>query len=132
MADDFDIECDRLSGAIDSTQFERIRWARTEGPMLERLVGLARSALDGRSEFELTEEGSTGACRRLVIKVHSFRIAAINIALDGQTVAVWGEEIDRGKGRLAEAQRRTTSYQNVDESWMKGAMREIFSEIRAG
>ncbi|MEO6153585.1 MAG: hypothetical protein ABIT09_02775 [Croceibacterium sp.] len=130
MTDDFDDDCDRLSSAIDSIQFERIRWARTEGPMLDALVALAQSAINGRSEFEFSEEGSSGACRRFVLKVHSFRIAAVNIALDGQDVTMWGEAIERGRGQVASTQRETADYAAIDETWMKAALRRIFNDIR--
>jgi hypothetical protein len=129
MADNFESECDRLSRTVDPAQFERIRWARTEGPMLERLVELARAALSERSEFELSEEGSGGAVRRFVLKIHTFRIAAVNISLDERTVTVWGEQIDRGRGRLANPQRRSASYDAVDLEWMKATFQSLFSEI---
>jgi hypothetical protein len=131
MTDEFEAACDQLSTAVDHVQFERIRWARTEGPMLDALVALAQSAIAERSEFELTEEGSSGPCRRMVLKVHSFRIAAISIALEGGKVAVWGSAIERGRGRLANPQRRTADYAAVDEAWMKDALRAIFGEIQS-
>lgn len=131
MADDFDNACDRLSAAVDSVQFERIRWSRTEGPMLEALAALLRSALGEREEFELSEEGSSGRRRRFVLKVHTFRIVAVNIALDGRQVTVWGETIERGRGRVANAQGRTAAYETVDEAWMKRALAAVFSEIEA-
>ena len=65
--DNFELECDRLSSAVDSVQFERIRWARHEGPMLERMVQLAQAAVADRPDFELTDEGSRGAVKRYVI-----------------------------------------------------------------
>jgi hypothetical protein len=131
MTDDFDAACDQLSTAVDNVQFERIRWGRTEAPMLEALVELAREALADRSEFELAEEGSQGARRRFVLKVHSFRIAAINISLDGQTVALWGEAIDRGRARVPDPQRRTADYAAIDSAWMRRALGAIFAEIQA-
>jgi hypothetical protein len=130
MADDFDSECDRLSQAIDSAQFERLRWARNEAPMLEHLVELAKAAIADRPEFELSEEGSVGACRRFVLKVHSFRIAAVNLALDGRTVTIWGEVIERGRGRLADPQRRSADYADVDQAWMRDALQGVFREIQ--
>ena len=129
MADDFDNACDRLSSAVDSAQFERLRWARTEGPMLDALVGLLRSALGEREEFELSEEGSNGARRRFVIKVHSFRIAAVNLELDGRQVTLWGEAIERGRGRIVDPQRQTAAYDAIDEAWMKRALAAVFSGI---
>ena len=45
MLEDFEAACDRLSQAIDSAQYERIRWSRTEGPMLDHLVELVRGAI---------------------------------------------------------------------------------------
>ena len=131
MGDDFESACDRLSAAVDSVQFERIRWARTEGPMLDALAGLLRSALGEREEFELSEEGSGGNRRRYVIKVHTFRIAAVNIVLEGREVTVWGEGIERGRGQVVEPQRQTAAYDAIDEGWMKRALAAVFSEIQA-
>lgn len=52
---DFDQICDTLSQQVDAAQYERLRWERTEGPMLASLVVLAHSALEERGEFELTK-----------------------------------------------------------------------------
>lgn len=129
MADDFESECDRLSHSVDSVQFERIRWARTEGPMLDRLVELAQAAVADRPDFELAEEGSTKASKRFVLKVHGTRVIAINLGLDRETVSVWAEQIDRSKSRLVDPQRRMAAFADVDENWMTSALRGAFSEV---
>ena len=59
--DSFQLECDRLSHIVDGALCERLRWERNEGPMLARLVALAHAAFEGRSEFELIEEGAKAA-----------------------------------------------------------------------
>ena len=130
MADDFESECDRLSNAVDGVQFERIRWARTEGPMLERLVELAQATVAERPDFELTDEGSTGACKRFVLKVHGVRVAAVNLGLEGETVTVWSEEIVRSPYKLVDPRRRTAAFADVDEQWMAAAIQGVFSEVR--
>eukprot|EP01042_Synura_sphagnicola_P018123 gene18123-22915_t len=43
--DSFEDACDRLSQGIDAVQFERLRWSKTEGPMLARLVELVHLAI---------------------------------------------------------------------------------------
>ena len=130
MADDFDSECDRLSNAVDGVQFERIRWARTEGPMLDCLAELAQATVAERPEFELTDEGSSGACKRFVLKVHGIRIMALNLGLEGRTVAVWSEEIARSPYKLVDPQRRTAPFQEVDGHWMTAALQGAFSEVQ--
>ena len=55
--DSFELACDRLSGAVDGVLFERLRWARTEGPMLARLVELAQGAVEARGDIDLSDEG---------------------------------------------------------------------------
>lgn len=132
MSDEFDSACDRLSHAVDAVQYERLRWSRNEGPMLDGLVALLREALGPREEFELSEEGSAGARRRFVIKVHTFRIAAVNIELgsDGQ-VAMWGETIERGRGRVPAPQRFSAPYSAIDLGWMQDALARVFAGIEA-
>ena len=126
----FEIECDRLSKVVDSTQFERVRFAKHEGPMLDRLMELARSAVGDRSDFELNDEGSKGAARRFVLKVHGVRIVAVNLHLDNGQVALWGEEIERSPYKVVNGTRPSADYGQVDEQWMKGAIRDIVSEVR--
>jgi hypothetical protein len=131
MSDDsFEIECDRLSNVVDSAQFERIRWAKNEGPMLVRLVELANAAIADRSDFELTDEGSKGPVRRYVLKVHGFRIVAVNLGLEGGRVVVWAEAIERSQYRIVGGRRHTAEFQEVDEAWMKSALREIIGEVQ--
>ena len=128
--DSFEIACDRLSNAVDSVQFERIRWAKNEGPMLEHLVELARAAIEERSDFELTDEGSKGAVKRFVLKVHSLRIVAVNLGLEGGKAVVWAEAIERSNYRLVNGWRHSAEFQDVDEAWMKGALRAIMGEVQ--
>ena len=128
--DSFETECDRLSHAVDSAQFERVRWAKNEGPMLERLVELARAAIEGRSDFELTDEGSKGPVKRFVLKVHGFRIGAVNLGLEGGQVVVWAEAIERSKYRIVDGRRHSADFEQVDEAWMKDALREVMGEVQ--
>jgi hypothetical protein len=127
---EFDLECDRLSSVVDAIQFERLRWSRTEGPMLARLVELAHGALEARSEFELAEEGATNDIKRFVLKVHSNRIVAIVIWLTGNLVNIRAEALDRCRYKLAEGVPITADFQLVDEQWMSAALQELFGRVQ--
>lgn len=128
--DSFETECDRLSNVVDSVQFERVRWAKNEGPMLDRLVAMAGASVEGRADFELNDEGSKGALRRFVLKVHGFRIVAVNLHLENGQVALWGEEIERSPYKIAGVTRPMAEYQVIDAAWMKAAIRDIVSDVR--
>ena len=128
--DSFEIECDRLSNVVDSVQFERVRWAKNEGPMLERLVELARAAIAERSDFELADEGSTGPVKRFVLKVHSLRIVAVNLGLEHGKAVVWAEAIERSNYRIVNGRRHSADFQDVDEAWMKSALQAIMGEVQ--
>lgn len=128
--DNFARECDRISQIVDGPQFERLRWDRNEGPMLVRLVALAKSVLESRGEFELAEEGSTTSVKRFVLKVHSNRIVAISIWLDEGAACVGAEQIDRSAYRLAEGDPCMADFRTVDEQWMAGALQDLFSRVQ--
>ena len=128
--DSFEIECDRLSKVVDSVQFERVRWAKNEGPMLERLVALAQAAIKERSDFELTDEGSRGPVKRFVLKILGFRIVAVNLGLERGQAVVWAEAIERSKYRIVNGRRQAVDFQHVDETWMKGALRALMGEVQ--
>jgi hypothetical protein len=128
--DSFELECDRLSNAVDAVQFERVRWAKNEGPMLDRLVALAQAAVEARPDIELTDEGSRGAVKRFVLKVHGFRIVAVNIGIEGGRVSVWGEAIERSKYRIVDGRRCSADFHQVDEVWMKDALRAVMGEVQ--
>lgn len=128
--DSFEIECDRLSKVVDGVQFERVRWAKNEGPMLERLVELAQAAVSDRPDFELTDEGSRGPVRRFVLKVHGFRIVAVNLGLEAGQVVVWAEAIERSKYRIVDGRQHRADFQCVDEAWMKDTLRALIGEIQ--
>jgi hypothetical protein len=131
MSDDsFEIECNRLSNVVDAVQYERLRWAKNEGPMLERLVELARAAIADRTDFELTDEGSRGAIKRFVLKVHSMRIVAINLGLEEGKVVIWAEPIERSKYRIGNPGRYSAEFQAVDEAWMKGVLQAIIGQVQ--
>jgi hypothetical protein len=131
MPDDrFELECDRLSRVVDGVQFERVRWAKDEGPKLDRLVDLARSTVEERSDFELTDEGSKGAARRFILKVHGVRVVAVNLHLDQGRVVLWGEAIERSAYKIVEGTRPSADYHVVDGAWMKDAIGAIVSEVR--
>lgn len=129
--DPFELECDRLSEVVDPAQFERLRWDRNEGPMLARLVALAHSALEGRSEFELIEEGATSDIKRFVLKVHSHRVVAVAIRLADGQVHVTAEEIERSRYKLNGRDPISASFDAMDERWMADALQELFGRIAA-
>ena len=129
--DSFELECDRLSHVVDSTLFEHLRWSRTEGPMLARLVELAQSALEERSEFELIEEGATSEIKRFILKVHSNRVMAITFGLAEGRAYVSAEAIDRSKYALEPGNAILADFEAVDEQWMTDALQELFGRIRS-
>lgn len=129
--DSFEIECDRLSQVVDATSFERLRWARTEGPMLARLVALAQGAIEQREDFELTEEGSTSDLKRFVLKVHGNRVVAVGTCLKDGHVHMWAEEIDRSLFKLAPGEVLSADFGAVDEQWMARALQELFGRVRS-
>ena len=128
--DSFDTECDRLSKAVDGVQFERVRWARDEAPMLDRLVELAQAAVKERPDIELTDEGSKGAIKRYVLKVHGFRIVSLSLGLEAGQVAVWGEAIERSKYRIVDGRRYAVDFRQLDEAWMRSTLRAVMGEIQ--
>ena len=125
----FEMACDRLSHVVDDIQFERLRWARTEGPMLAKLVALAHAALEVRDDFELTEEGSTSDIKRYVVKVHNNRVMAIMLGLDQGQAIVGAAQIERSKYRIADPTPIAADFAMVDELWMAGVLQELFSRI---
>lgn len=131
MSQGFELQCDRLSQAVDGAQFERLRWARNEGPMLAKLVSLAQAAFEGRSEFELADEGSTNEIKRFVLKVHNQRVAAIAIFLERGQVKLQVEEIERSQYRIREGLPLTADFEQIDEAWMASALQELFGRIQA-
>lgn len=128
--DSFENDCDRLSHVVDAVQFERVRWAKNEGPMLEHLAQLARSTVEERPDFELTDEGSAGATKRFVLKVHSIRVVAMTVALEGMQVVVWADAIERSKYRVVDGKRHAAQFDDVDAQWMKGAIGAILREVQ--
>jgi hypothetical protein len=125
----FELACDRLSHVVDDIQFERLRWARTEGPMLAKLVALAHSALEVRPDFELTEEGSTSDIKRYVLKVHSNRIIALMLGLDQGHAVVGAAAIERSKYRLSDPTPIAADFALINESWMADALQQLFSRV---
>ena len=129
MRSSFEQACDRLSNTVDGIQFERLRWGRTEGPMLARLVALAQEAVDAREDFDLSEEGSVVATKRFVIKVHGNRIAALSIGLVETEVSVWVDAIGRSPYRVAAGDAVSADYAVIDFAWMAAALAEVFGRI---
>ena len=127
MADPFESALDRLSNKIDSVQYERLRWSKNEGPMLDHLVALTQAAFEGRPDYELSEEGSSEARKRFVIKVHGFRVAAFTVALEGRNVTVSSEVIERGRVRAVGEARPSAPYEAVDQAWMNDALTQILA-----
>jgi hypothetical protein len=131
LQNSFERECDRLSAAVDTVQFERLRWARTEGPMLARLVELTTAAIGDRSDYELAEEGSSGDIKRFVLKVHGTRVVAVAVGLVRGLVVMDAELIDRSRFRLAPGDPVTADYAAVDEDWIGSALQQVFARIQA-
>ena len=129
VEDSFEAVCDRLSQAVDGAQFERMRWDRTEAPMLARLVELLNAVLEVRPDFELLEEGATAIVKRYVIKVHGIRTIAIAVTLKGREVVVYGEPIERSRYRLSDTSPVCGDYDLVDEAWMTKALELIFARV---
>ena len=128
--DSFQQECDRISQAVDAPQFERLRWAKTEGPMLAHLVALAHATFDDRPEFELTEEGATNDLKRFVLKVHGNRVAAIALWLERGHAIASIEPLDRGKYAISQGGPISADFPQVDAAWMATTMQELFSRIQ--
>jgi hypothetical protein len=126
----FQIECDRISQAVDGVQYERMRWAKTEGPMLARLVDLAQGAIAERSEFELTEEGATSEIKRFVLKVHSNRVVGLALWLDQGFAMAQIEEVGRSRYRVSPGDPVSADYALVDEQWTAATLELLFARIR--
>jgi hypothetical protein len=126
-----DLECERLSHVVDGVLCERLRWERSEGPQLARLVALAHSALEKRDEFELVEEGATRDIKRFVLKVHGNRIVALSIHVADGRAVVDGKAIERGRYRMAEGAPLSATFDEADEHWMARALQELFSRVQA-
>lgn len=99
--------------------------------MLAKLVSLAQAAFEGRSEFELADEGSTNEIKRFVLKVHNQRVAAIAIFLERGQVKLQVEEIERSQYRIREGLPLTADFEQIDEAWMASALQELFGRIQA-
>lgn len=131
MSDDsFFLACDRISQAVDAVQYERMRWAKTEGPMLARLVELAQAAFAERSEFEWTEEGATSDIKRFVLKVHSNRVAGLVLWLDHGHAMATIEEIGRSRYGVTPGDPISADFALVDEAWMAATLQTLFARIR--
>ena len=122
--------CDQLSAAVDAVQFERLRWSRTEAPMLAHLVELAQGAVEDREDIELTDEGSGGAIRRYIVKVHGHRIFAVVISLEGTTVSIQAEAIARSPYKIATQATLTSEFKAFDAALMAAALGTLFERVK--
>ena len=123
------LACDRLSQIVDATQFERMRWARTEAPMLAHLTELFETAVADRPDFETGEEGSTAALKRFVVKVHGMRVLAVSIALSGTQVTLGVEELPRSRYRVEAGAPLVAEYAAFDAELMAAALQDLFSRV---
>jgi hypothetical protein len=128
--DSFQLECDRLSDIVDHALFERLRWERNEGPMLAHLVALANGAIEGRSEFELAEEGATRDIKRFVLKIHGNRVVAISLYVQEGRAQVVAQSLERSRYRVAEGTPDSAEFDAADGPWMAHALQQQFSRIR--
>ncbi|WP_336987130.1 hypothetical protein [Altererythrobacter aquiaggeris] len=123
-------ECDRLSSLVDAVQFERLRWNRTEGPMLEKLVKLTHAAIEQRPDFELTEEASTPDMKRYVIKIHSKRVFGIALAIaDGQAVMT-SQPADRSPYKLLPGEPLAAPMLEFDEAWVETTLQTLMRRVQ--
>jgi hypothetical protein len=129
--DSFATACDRLSHIVDDVQFERLRWARTEGPMLAHLVALAQAAVEQRSDFELTEEGNGRDRKQFILKIHMTRIATVAVALDMGRAVLTIEETAHSKYCITPGDPVSTDFTQADAAWMAGALETLFGRIEA-
>ena len=125
----FQRECDRVSKAIDAVNFERLRWAKVEAPMLNHLVELAFAAIEDRSEFEFAEEGCTTHLKRYILKVHSNRVMAVSIWLEQGHACINAEAISRSPYKVREDAALCEEYSAADAVWMAHALAELFGRI---
>jgi len=98
--------------------------------MLAHLVALAHAAFEGRSEFELVEEGATRDLKRFVLKIHGKRVMAIGMRIEGDRAVLQAEPIERGSYDLADAVPATAEFATVDEKWMAGALQQQFARLQ--
>ena len=98
--------------------------------MLAHLVALAHAAFEGRSEFELVEEGATRDLKRFVLKIHSKRVMAISLRIEDGRAVLQSEPIERSTYVLADAAPVTADFATVDESWMAGALQQQFRRLQ--
>ena len=129
--DSFELECDRLSHIVDGALFERLRWERNEGPMLAHLVALANAAFEGRTEFELVEEGATRDIKRFVLKVHGNRVIAIAMRIEGAQAIIEAQPLERGKYGVSDGPSLATDFEAADGPWMAGALQQLFGRVRS-
>jgi len=121
--------CDRLSQIVDTVAFERLHWARTDGPLLAELVELTQASLTIRPEFEMSEEGATAKVKRFVIKVHGVRLIAIAMEVVGGVARIEAENIERSRYYTTQSEPLTVSMELMDEACMAKLMQAIIDRI---
>ena len=127
--DPFQRVCDRLSHNVDATQFERMRWARDEGPKLARLVELLNGVVEAREDIEIVEEGNTPTTKGFVIKVHSQRVVGISVGFENDRAMVAASPLERSNFTVTQGPPVSDEYENVDEPWMQRAVAEMIGRI---
>ena len=129
--DHFQIACDRISKVVDEVQYERLRWARNEGPMLAHLVALALSAFEERPEFELIEEGGNSSLKRFALKIHGHRVIAIAIWLDQGRGVINAERLERSRYSIAEGGPFAADFTQIDAAWITSALQQLFARVES-
>ena len=99
--------------------------------MLAHLVALALSAFEGRTEFELAEEGATRDIKRFVLKIHSKRVMVVSMRIESGRGVLQAEPLERSSYALAAAAPVTADFATIDEAWMTGALEQQFRRIQA-
>lgn len=125
--------CDRFSGTVDDTQFERFRWSRDEAPKLRELIEMVTSSFNDREDLELAEEGGSGGqanFKRFLLKVHGQRTVAFAVMYkDGQAI-LGAEPVERSSYTISREQPIHAPFDQIDENWVKDALGQLIADIR--
>jgi len=98
--------------------------------MLAHLVALALSAFEGRTEFELAEEGATRDIKRFVLKIHGKRVFGITLRIEGGRAVLDAHAIERSSYDLSGGEAASADFEAADGTWMAGALQQQFSRVR--
>lgn len=125
--------CDRLSGTVDGTQFERFRWTRDEAPRLKELIDMVVASFADREDIDLAEEGGASGqsnYKRFIIKVHGQRIVALAVMYkDGQAI-LGAEPVERSPYTVTRSDPVHAPFEQVDRAWVEQALGQLIATIQ--